>query len=195
MNVILLAGPLSGMTATQLGMLILAVIFLTIVMISTGRRVRESRALTGRPARERFAELQSRQSSRRDVEQATVELDKVARQIHAQIDTKLVRLEALIRDADKRIAELAAGVSDPRRTSSLDVTLQEESSLAGQDSVAEPSSERHAVIYELADRGLTAHQIADKVDRVQGEVELILGLRRAESDSTGTPRRVSSPSA
>ena len=115
MNVMLLAGPFSAMTGTQLGMLVLAIIFLTIVLISTGKRRRESRALTGRPARERYAELESRQSSRRDVEQATLELDKVARQVHAQIDTKLVRLEVLIRDADKRIADIENRIASSGR--------------------------------------------------------------------------------
>lgn len=184
MNVTLLAGPFSAMTGTQLGMLVLAIIFLTIVMISTGRRVRESRALTGRPARERYAELESRQSSRRDVEQATIELDKVARQVHAQIDTKLVRLEVLIRDADKRIAELSAAVGDRQRPPPFEVTLAEETPAAAGETAPEGSDERFASIYQWADKGLTAGQIADKVDRAQGEVELILGLRKAGPGST-----------
>ncbi|MCH7870334.1 MAG: hypothetical protein IID33_01410, partial [Planctomycetes bacterium] len=155
MNVMLLAGPFSAMTGTQLGMLVLAIIFLTIVLISTGKRRRESRALTGRPARERYAELESRQSSRRDVEQATLELDKVARQVHAQIDTKLVRLEVLIRDADKRIAKLSAAVGDRQRPPPFEVTLAEETPVAGGDTAPEPSDERFASIYQWADKGLT----------------------------------------
>lgn len=194
MNVTLLAGPFSAMTGTQLGMLVLAIIFLTIVMISTGRRVRESRALTGRPARERYAELESRQSSRRDVEQATIELDKVARQVHAQIDTKLVRLEVLIRDADKRIAELSAAVGDRQRPPPFEVTLAEETPVAAGETAPEGSDERFASIYQWADKGLTAGQIADKVDRAQGEVELILGLRNAGPGSTGVTCPTASPS-
>ena len=194
MNVMLLAGPFSAMTGTQLGMLVLAIIFLTIVLISTGKRRRESRALTGLPARERYAELESRQSSRRDVEQATLELDKVARQVHAQIDTKLVRLEVLIRDADKRIAKLSAAVGDRQRSPPFEVTLAEETPVAGGDTAPEPSDERFASIYQWADKGLTARQIADKVGRVQGEVELILGLRKAGPGSTGTTYSAASAS-
>ena len=194
MNSILLVGPFSGMTGTQLAMLVLAVIFLTILMISTGKKIRESRALTGLPARERYAELESRQSTRRGVEQATIELDKVARQVHAQIDTKLVRLEVLIRDADKRIAELSSKTGDQQRPAPFEVTLREETPVAGRDNSAEPSDERYASIYQLADEGLTVRQIAAKVDRVQGEVELILGLRRADPSSAGTNCASASPS-
>lgn len=194
MNVMLLAGPFSAMTGTQLGMLVLAIIFLTIVLISTGKRRRESRALTGRPARERYAELESRQSSRRDVEQATLELDKVARQVHAQIDTKLVRLEVLIRDADKRIAELSAAVGDRQRPSPFEVTLVEETPVGGGETASEPSDERFASIYELADKGLTVRQIAEKTDRVQGEVELILGLRKAGCEKGFSHQPTVSPS-
>ena len=194
MNVTLLASPLSGMTGTQLGMLVLAVIFLTILMVSTGRRVRESRALTGRSARERYAELDGRHSSRREVEQATLELDKVARQVHAQIDTKLVRLEVLIRDADKRIAELSAVVGDRQRRPPFEVTLAEETPVADGETASEPSDERFASIYQWADKGLTAPQIANKVDRVQGEVELILGLRKAGNEKGFSHQPTVSPS-
>jgi hypothetical protein len=40
---------------------------------------------------------------------------------------------------------------------------------------------RHQRIYELADRGLTAVQIAQELQARPGEVELILNLRKVES--------------
>lgn len=185
MTVILLAGPFSAMTGTQLVMLIFAVIFLTLILLSTGRRIRESRALTGRPARERYADLEARQSSRRDVEHVLIELDKVARQVHAQIDTKLLRLEMLIRDADKRIVELSTLNQDRESPAAFEVTLDEETPVAESGDAVEPAGDRFESIYRLADKGLTAGQIAKKVNRLQGEVELILGLRNARTGTAG----------
>lgn len=191
MTVILQTGLLASMTSTQLAMLVLAIIFLTLIMISTGRRIRESRALTGSPARQRYAELKDQQSSRRDVEQVLLELDRVARQVHAQIDTKLVRLEMLIRDADKRIAKLSALEQDTKDSSSFSVTLDEETPVTAPSDATTTTAERFESIYRLADEGLGADQIAKRVGRLQGEIELILGLRNAR---TGTTDLVSSQS-
>ncbi len=100
----------------------------------------------------------------------------------------------LIRDADKRIAELSAAVADRQRPLPFEVTLTEETPDADEGTASESSDERFAPIYQLADKGLTARQIADKVDRVQGEVELILGLRKAGPGSTGMTCPTASPS-
>lgn len=184
MTVLLTSNPLGGVTASQLVMLALAIVFLTIVMISTGRRIRESRALTGRPVREKYAALENRQAARRDVEQVMLELDKLARQVHARIDTKLVRLEALIRDADQRIAALAPPTprsQNPRST----VSAPRETVSAGiGGDPSEGDATRFAFIYRLSEQGFSAVQIAGKVGRPQGEIELILGLRKAQVKST-----------
>ena len=184
MTVLLTFNPLGSVTASQIVMLALAIVFLTVVMISTGRRIRESRALTGRPVREKYAELENRQAARRDVEQVMLELDKLARQVHARIDTKLVRLEALIRDADRRIAALAPSTpqsKDPRATASA----PRESVFAGVGGdPGEGDAKRFAFIYRLSEQGLSVVQIAEQVARPQGEIELILGLRKAQVKST-----------
>ena len=114
-------------------------------------------------------------SRQRDVEKQMetllVELSEMARQITAQLDTRAAKLDALIREADEKIAELKAisAGSAPRGPS-----------LAGRDiqvPPAPPVDRRHAAIYELADAGLSPGQIAQRLQQPNGEVELILALR------------------
>ncbi|HUB24106.1 MAG TPA: hypothetical protein VL992_01660 [Tepidisphaeraceae bacterium] len=114
-------------------------------------------------------------SRQRDVEKQMetllVELSEMARQITAQLDTRAAKLDALIREADEKIAELKAisAGSAPRGPS-----------LAGRDiqvPPAPPADRRHAAIYELADAGLSPGQIAQRLQQPNGEVELILALR------------------
>jgi hypothetical protein len=110
----------------------------------------------------------------REMQNLLVELSEMARQITAQIDTRSAKLDALIREADDKIAELRA--------------LEQGSSHAGVHSVdsyrlptspAVMSNEdpRHADVYRLADQGKSSPQIAAELNRPNGEVELILALR------------------
>jgi len=137
------------------------------------------------------------------------EMDELSRQIHGRLDTKIARLEAIIRDADERIANLSpligsgakvASAASPA-VSSLDVTLESEEPLefhspemnagprdggrsgdAGRGNIA-PLDDAHARIYALADRGRNAEQIASDVSRPVGEVQLILSLRETSGSS------------
>jgi len=102
-----------------------------------------------------------------------VELEQMARQMTAQLDTRAARLEALIREADEKIAQLqdaGNGVSAPGRSI-------EASSAVLLPSLPDP---RHAPVYELADQGLSAWQIARQLNRPNGEIELILALRKPD---------------
>jgi hypothetical protein len=108
-------------------------------------------------------------SRQRDVEKQMetllVELSEMARQITGQIDTRSAKLEALIAEADEKIAALRAspGPAGP--------------AAVGRDVPSAAEDRRHAAIYELADAGLSAGQIAQRLSRPNGEVELILALR------------------
>jgi hypothetical protein len=98
-----------------------------------------------------------------------VELEQMARQMTAQLDTRAARLEMLIREADEKINELRAGgaarsESAPRpRLPSGDIPP-----------LPDP---RHAEVYRLADQDLSTSQIARQLGRPYGEIELILALR------------------
>jgi len=93
------------------------------------------------------------------MERLVVELEELAREISAKIDTKMKTLEVLIRQADERIEALKAlsPVSEERKRE-----------LAG----------RYGEVYELADSGMSLEDISKKTGMQAGEVELVLSLRR-----------------
>ena len=107
----------------------------------------------------------SKQQLRRDLESLLAELQDLSRKISAQIDTRFAKLEAAIRDADRRIAtlnRLSRGVDEPNGTP---------------PPASMPLTNGHHVVYELADAGKTAIEIARELGKTPGEVELILNLR------------------
>jgi L-lactate utilization protein LutC len=120
-----------------------------------------------------LSSLSRQREVERQMETLLVELSEMARQITAQLDTRAAKLEALIEEADEKIAAMqglhqppedpgaAAGVSMPQ----------------AQQKPAVEQDERHVAIYDLADAGLSAAQIAQRLDRPSGEIELILALR------------------
>lgn len=106
-----------------------------------------------------FASLAQQRSVERQMQNILVELSEMARQITAQLDTRAARLEALIREADEKIAAMKSSPADP--------TPPEP-----------PADPRHAQVYALADQGRSSNEIAQQLHRPSGEIELILALRR-----------------
>lgn len=170
-------GP--GTNTLQLIMLIAAIGGLTLILLSTRRKMR-ARAAEGRSTvRERYAALDQAGRTARDGEQVVVELDRISREIHARVDTKFAKLEAVIRDADARIGELNRLLRASRAGSTCDVTLPDEDPhRPAEEAPATNAAEPHDAIYRLADEGLPALTIAERTGRPTGEVELILALRR-----------------
>lgn len=121
--------------------------------------------------RSSFDSLSRHRGVERQMETLVVELSDMTRQIGAQLDTRAAKLEQLIQDADRRIETLQGMLQgNPRPIASPTVGLPEPT--------PEPMPDpRHAEIYSLADQGNDANQIASRLDRPRGEVELILALR------------------
>jgi hypothetical protein len=123
--------------------------------------------------------LAQQRSVERDMANLLVELSDMARQITAQLDTRSAKLEALMDDADKKIAELkrlcasnGARSDTPREpVNPFPITGPAPSSPAAADA-------RHVEVYKLADAGRSAQEIATHLNRPRGEVELILALRQ-----------------
>jgi hypothetical protein len=111
-------------------------------------------------------------SQQRDVERqmngVLVEMANMARQISAQIDSRSAKLEELIKEADDKIAEL-------KSLSSGEIVQETAPSPRAVQKAQEDA--RHAEVYTLADEGLGAVEIAKRIGRQRGEVELILALR------------------
>ncbi len=131
--------------------------------------------------------LSQQRNVERQMQNLLVELSEMARQITAQLDTRTTKLAMMIDDADEKAAMLQRMIDDCRTALSTppptlaptppsDVTthtFEEGPSLA----LANAADARHQQVYELADQGESASDIARHIDRPRGEVELILALR------------------
>jgi hypothetical protein len=133
-------------------------------------RLRRKDPLEEAPAK---LSLAQQRSVERQMNTLLVELSEMARQISSQLDTRAAKLDVLVKEADQKIAEL-------RR---LEQALKDKTSLADglppappPPSAYEPDP-RHAEVYLLADQGLDAQSISQKLSRPSGEIELILALR------------------
>ncbi len=155
-------------TAKWWAAIILAI--LTIVYATTRPWFRKKDPL-GKP--HKFGSLAQQRSVEREMQNVLVELSEMARQITAQIDTRAARLEALIHQADERIAALNAlpSAASPPSKSEL-------KSLAPEAAESAQIDPRHAQVYALADQGRSSKDIAQQLNRPSGEIELILALRR-----------------
>jgi hypothetical protein len=174
----------------------IAVGVLTIVYVVFIRPLRKKKDPLARPKGDSTANLARQRSVERDMSNLLVELSEMTRQLTAQLDTRAAKLEILLREADEKLVALRAetgrsseevgqhalqsrhsvdrGFHAPAEDHSDRLLLSNTASSA--TALAE-SDGRHAAIYELADEGNNAHEIARQLDRPSGEIELILALR------------------
>ena len=119
--------------------------------------------------------LAGERSAERQMQSLVIELEALARRMGGELDTKAAKLETLIGQADERIARLTAGGATAAAAAKLADGVR-----AGKSGPAESGLAglgHHRDLYALADAGQTPAQIAAKVNRPAGEVELILALR------------------
>ena len=185
-------GSESGSSTLQLVMLIAAIGGLTILMISTYRRVKSARGPAKSTVQERYAELRRSETAKRGVEEVMLELDQLSRQIHGRLDTKLVRLELLIRDADERIDRLARAVRAADGTAGVEVTLDQQGPHDPTHLQREAEPDPHVTIHRLADDGIEPAEIAQQTGKPIGEIELILALKKAEQPADRPGRIINS---
>lgn len=116
---------------------------------------------------------------------AEIQLHELARDLVAQIDSKAALLTALLREAQAEAARLERllAAAPPAHASTQAAALVSAAAsccdtvhdaLHPQPATTRPRTE----IHQLADLGLTPAQIAERTHCLQGEVELILGLRK-----------------
>ncbi len=188
--------------ATQWVVLVVGIIAtIFIVMRPRWKRRRDPMVEAARP--QQFSLAQQR-SLERDMNGLMVEMLETARKMAAQLETRSAKIEVLLQEADEKIAALQAGTRSGRRdlleadhksesppehrllapALSTEVSANSsESSESGQndqnshDLAEVPPDPRHAEVYSMADQGRSPHEIAKKLNRPNGEVELILALR------------------
>ncbi len=167
--------PLSETLVATDNLVPLAVIVVAIILLMSSLRRRQRLRAQEQPRNTPFRSPtgDSRQTPERqlrnDLESLLVELQELSRKISAQIDTRFAKLEAAIRDADRRIAALnRLGRQAPQQT-------------GGSPHDPAETDIRHGVVYELTDAGFTPVEIAKDLGKTVGEVELILNLRKKSS--------------
>ena len=166
--------------------LISAVLFVVYLTFRPKRRD----PLAGQPFR---TSLVQQRSLERDMQNVIVELSEMTRQMSAQLETRALKLEQLMHDADAKIDELTrageiarcAGVAIPGDLLSATVETIESAATPRPTMrlVTEHTEDRWAEIYQLADAGLTLAEIARRLGRPTGEIELILALRPRPIDA------------
>jgi hypothetical protein len=176
-----------------LPLLLGVVVVTTILIILTRRRARQSRSDDFRPQRTTEIGSRARSDINHEVGELLIQLQTVAREITGQIDTRYRVLEAVIRDADRKIARLETmsgqGAAADKPATHLDVTVGDDCETYP---AAEPSNARTSPggnasrerIYALADGGASLVDIARQIGRPTGEVELILSLRPVRQAAT-----------
>jgi len=170
------------------------IIAVTIMVMITRRRYVRSRQGDTLPARELFDQLKNETGAKRELEVLMLELDELARQLMGRLDSRFAKLEATIKDADERIERLNRMIRAQEGKSALDVTVDELGTV-GVASAGRSNSARgeppdpHADVHHLADQGLSALEIATKVGRSTGEIELILSLRRVKVQAAAVSAR------
>lgn len=154
--------------------LVVSIVVATVVFVVLARRrtVRSSQASPD--ARRAALGIETRAQARieSDLRETVIELENLARRINGEIETKYRKLEAVIRDADARIAELS-------RLSRTSESLERDPHSAPDNRIGTRDSKRtdRQAVYALADAGHDAAEIARRLERPEGEIEMLLALR------------------
>jgi hypothetical protein len=131
-----------------------------------------------------------------EVQALLTEVEETARRAAAQVDNRYRKLEQLVAEADEKIRRLEALMAEARRmgqpggagqAAAPTTVAAANAAMGGADLVSRLRQERGAPaaaedpayrpIYQLADLGKSAREIAQELGRQPGEVELILALR------------------
>lgn len=103
-----------------------------------------------------------------------VEMHDTARQLAAQLDTKMSALQSLIAEADRAATRLETAMSRTCEPAHQEDEAQGLTPAAGE---AAASPRHRDEIFTLADYGYETAEIARRIGSPIGEVELILSLR------------------
>jgi DNA-binding NarL/FixJ family response regulator len=131
----------------------------------------------------RAAGLGQPRALEREMQHVLVEYEQMIRNMTAGLDTRAAKLELLISEADEKLAALRAANAGSGTTLRMTPVEVVSASAAAEDVMAPPREApsvpdpRHAEVYALADEGLSPREVARRLGRPNGEIELILALR------------------
>ena len=158
--------------------LVAAILVLTITMLLRLYRYQTRRRGTATPGRRSSAEsLPSRGATPDAVVRWEVQMHELARDLKGEIDSKMVALSHLIRDADRAAQRLedalgAAAASSPS-------LLQSKDDLATTRDALDEQALRDEV-YMLADYGFSLRDISSRLEISTEEIQLILRHRQEQ---------------
>jgi hypothetical protein len=118
-----------------------------------------------------------------EIQALLAEVEDTARRAAAQVDNRYRKLEQLVTEADERIKRLEALIGEAERagqgaspavTGGADLLNRLRQDRGAPAAAEDPA---YRPIYQLADLGKSAREIAQELGRQPGEVELILALR------------------
>jgi hypothetical protein len=148
-------------------------------------RGRKRDPLENPPAR---AGLSQQRAMERDMQTLLVEYEQMIRNMTAGLETRAAKLEVLLREADEKLVELraaaspgalAGGQAGPAVGNAGAIEARVDGAVIDPKPAPAPAGPdpRHAEVYALADEGLSAMEVARRLGRPNGEIELILALR------------------
>lgn len=165
-----LPSPRGTATPDQLvsqGLAVVAMLVGVVLVVYATRRWMRRSPMLAAPA----ANQTSRHSHSVAQSEAVDDMNELTDRLAQRLDDKAAEIERLIEEADQRLAELKRLHAElPARSASQTTVAQTVQSRA-------PHSP-HQAVYDLADAGLTPIEIAKRLDRPTGQIELILNLRR-----------------
>lgn len=193
-SMLLAAGGTSLVDAAVPMLTCAIIIAVTLMVVITRRRYALAQRKSTPAARELYEQLKNENGAKRELEALMLELDELARQLMGRLDSRFAKLEATIKDADERIDRLNRMIRAKNGHAALDVTVDEDgseglTSIGKVESQSRETNDPHAEVYRLADQGLTPVEIATKVGRSTGEIELILSLRRVRAQAAAVSAR------
>ena len=204
MNVLpMLSGLLFKTESSAADYLLPAGLILITTSLVAGILRRRKQSLKLPSAREQIERHKQEKGMRNDLESLTVEIEQLAKQLGAQLDAKTVQLEKLLHEADSRInrlqdrlnvreptvpradrSEPLPDLNRPARSGETSDSVELQSAGAPQTGLGLGDEMLRRQVCELADNGLTAADIAQRLDEHLGKVELILALRTALAEGT-----------
>jgi len=153
-------------------LVLLAGVVMVIAALLMRIRKRRKRAVREGTPREQLERLRQQSGMRGDLERLMVEIEQLAKRLGAQLDAKTMQLEKSMREAEEVISRLESAQG-------VDVTAAPPaprgSSLPGREADLDPFTRS---VCDLADQGLSARDIAGRLDEHIGKVELVLSLRK-----------------
>lgn len=208
--ILLGAGGLSMFTPGQVALLGAAFLGIALMSASARRRRRDRQQTPEAYLREHVRRVKEERVVVNDAEAVARRLEQFAREMHAQIQTHIARLEGACRDADRRIAALGGqpvgtlpgnavcppiGNSvDPAIGQAFDVVVADASDVSPSTVAAAPLTappgatrdELRRTALRLSEEGHDVRHIAAAMKRSVGEVELLIAAARVRPRDAAT---------